>query len=108
MLIDNLENMLAGGQDSPMLRFGLGKAYLDQQQPEAACEHLRQCLAQDAEYSAAWKLLGKALSTQGRDEEAREAYRQGILIAREKGDLQALKEMEVFLRRLDKQRDARG
>jgi predicted Zn-dependent protease len=59
-------------------------------------------VAQDAEYSAAWKLLGKALAEPGASVEAAEAYRSGIAAAERRGDKQAAKEMTVFLRRLEK------
>ena len=53
-------------------------------------------------YSAAWKLLGRALSDDGRAPEALEAYRSGIAAAEKKGDKQAGKEMAVFAKRIEK------
>lgn len=100
-LIENLEAMLAAGRDDPLLHFSLGNAYLEEQ-PALAAEHLARAVALDADYSAAWKLLGKALAASGRDAEARDAYRQGIAAAERNGDIQAAKEMKVFLRRLEK------
>ncbi len=102
-LIDNFEAMLARGQDSALLRFGLGSEYLKQGQFEPAVTHLRAALRFDERYSAAWKLLGQALTGAGRREEAVQAYRDGIGHATGKGDLQAAKEMQVFLRRLERQ-----
>ena len=64
--------------------------------------HLRKALAHDPKYSAAWKRLGKALTDTGRTDEAIAAYEQGIRAAEEKGDVQAAKEMRVFLKRLYK------
>jgi len=86
-----------------MLRYGLGDAYLKAKDPAAAAEHLRQAVDQDPKYSAAWKLLGKALAEAGSASEAAEAYRKGITVAEDKGDVQAAKEMRVFLKRLEKQ-----
>jgi cytochrome c-type biogenesis protein CcmH/NrfG len=57
---------------------------------------------QDGDYSAAWKLLGKALAESGDADGAAAAYRNGIAAAERRGDKQAAKEMTVFLRRLDK------
>ncbi len=85
-----------------MLRFGLGDAYLKAKEPAAAAIHLRHAVDQDPGYSAAWKLLGNALAEGGSAAEAAEAYRQGIRVAEEKGDVQAAKEMRVFLKRLEK------
>jgi tetratricopeptide (TPR) repeat protein len=79
-----------------------GGEYLKLDQPDKAAEHLRQAVTKDPKYSAAWKLLGKALADSGRKEEAIKAYEDGIKVAEEKGDKQAAKEMTVFLKRLQK------
>lgn len=102
-LVENLESMLAAGRDDALLRFTLGSAYLDEQ-PARAAEHLARAVALDPDYSAAWKIYGKALAAAGRDEEAKHAYRQGIATAERRGDVQAAKEMKVFLRRLERAR----
>ncbi len=47
-------------------------------------------------------MLGKALAETGRNQEALKAYRDGIAAAEKKGDKQAMKEMQVFARRLAK------
>jgi tetratricopeptide (TPR) repeat protein len=99
-LIDNLEALLARGQDSALLRHGLGAEYLKLKNYDKAIEHLRQALAKDPKYSAAWKLLGEALAESGRKDEAIRTYEDGIRAAEEKGDIQAAKEMRVFLKRL--------
>jgi predicted Zn-dependent protease len=98
----NFEKMLAAGQDSALLRYSLGTAYLKEGRVDAAVEQFAEALRQDAKYSAAWKVYGKALSEAGRLQEARDAYREGIVVAQEKGDLQAAKEMRVFLKRVEK------
>lgn len=101
-MLEGLEKMLAKGVDNALLRFGLGKGYLDQGNAALAAEHLRRCVEQDPKYSAAWKLLGKALEAHGEHDAAREAWTQGVEAARAHGDKQAEKEMTVFLKRLDK------
>lgn len=102
MSTEALERMLASGKDNALLRFGLGKAYLDGGNAALAAEHLQRCVELDPNYSAAWKLLGKALQTGGDADGARTAWQQGITAAQDKGDKQADKEMTVFLRKLDK------
>jgi len=96
------EELLAAGKDSALLRFGLGSHYLKAGDRARAVEHLRAAVAQDAEYSAAWKLLGRALAEAGEREAAIAAYRDGIAAAGRRGDKQAAKEMEVFVRRLER------
>lgn len=102
MSTEALEKMLAKGMDNALLRFGLGKSYLDAAEFARAAEHLQRCVEFDAQYSAAWKLLGQALNKQGLRDEARMAWTQGLRAAEEKGDKQAGKEISVFLKRLDK------
>ncbi len=101
-LVDNLEAMLAAGKDNALLRFSLGNAYL-KEQPALAARHLARAVELNPEYSAAWKIYAKALATSGRVHEAREAYTQGIAAANRNGDIQAAREMGVFLRRLERQ-----
>jgi Tfp pilus assembly protein PilF len=96
------EALLAAGKDSALLRFSLGLQYLKDGAAERAAGHLREAVRQDPGYSAAWKLLGKALAEAGDAEGAKAAYRTGIAAAETKGDKQAAKEMAVFLRRLEK------
>jgi predicted Zn-dependent protease len=101
LLLDNLLKMLAAGRDNALLRYSLGNEYLKAGEAAAAVEHLRGAIAHDPDYSAAWKLLGKAHEASGSRAEALEAYRKGIEVAEKKGDKQAAKEMAVFARRLN-------
>jgi predicted Zn-dependent protease len=94
--------MLAAGKDGALLRFSLGNEYLKAGDAATAAEHLQRAVEHDAGYTAAWKLLGKALAAAGRPDAAAAAYRAGIEVAQRKGDKQAEKEMTVFLRRLEK------
>ena len=100
MSIEALKKMLARGQDSMILRFGLGQALLKSGQASEAVDHLSAALKFDPEYSAAWKLLGKAQAEIGAKQQAIETYEKGIAVAELKGDIQAAKEMRVFLKRL--------
>ena len=95
--------MLAGGRDNALLRYSLGNEYLKQGDALRAAEHLRRAVEHDPKYSAAWKLLGKALADSERWSEALTAYQQGIAVAEARGDKQAAKEMAVFARRIEKQ-----
>ncbi len=92
--------MLQSGQDNALLRFGLGQAYLKEKQYNHAVKHLQQATLQDPNYSAAWKLLGKSYAELNDTENAKASYQLGIDVAVQKGDKQAAKEMQVFLKRL--------
>jgi len=100
--IDSLEKMIGTPRDGALLRFSLGMEYLKLQDSGRAIEYLRQAVAKDSGYSAAWRALGKALEAAGQDDDALAAYRDGIAAAQKKGDKQAEKEMTVFARRIEK------
>jgi len=98
----NLEDMLARGQDTALLRYALGNEYVKNGDAGKAIENLAEAVRLDPAYSAAWKLYGKALSAAGRTNQAASAFESGIAASEKKGDVQAAKEMRVFLKRLKK------
>ena len=98
---DTLEKMIEGGQDNALLRFTLGSLCLKKGKIEDDLSHLEQALKMNPKHSATWKAYGKALTKADRNREALDAYRQGIEVAQSLGDIQAVKEMQVFLRRLE-------
>ena len=100
--IESLEKMLGGPRDGALLRFSLGNEYLKAGDPAAAGNCFRAAVDRYPAYSAAWKALGKALAEAGDAPGARSAYERGIAVAEARGDVQAAKEMKVFLKRLEK------
>ena len=98
----NLEKMLANGRDDAMLRFGLGSAYFNEADYEQEAMHLESCLAQDENYSAAYKLLGKSYFKLGDMEKASSVFEKGLPIAQQQGDKQTEKEINVFLKKAGK------
>jgi len=103
--IEQLERILADGSDSAALRLALGSAYLQQDDARRAIEHLAAAVRLDADYSAAWKLLGRAQSAAGMLSDAERSFTRGIDVATQRGDVQAAREMRVFLKRLRKRGD---
>lgn len=101
---DALERLLEHGDDNAGLRFALATRYFAAGQTEEAAQHARAAVELDRGYSAAWRLLGQILVRAGLDDEAKSAFRQGIEVAEAKGDRQVAKEMQVFLRRLERPR----
>ena len=95
-----LEGMLSKGNDNLLLRYTLGTLCIKEGDLDAAVEHLEEALNQDPQHSASWKAYGKALTALERNEDAAVAYTKGIEIAEAKGDVQAAKEMKVFLKRI--------
>jgi tetratricopeptide (TPR) repeat protein len=94
-ILASFERMLASGKDGALLRYSLGNEYLKAGDVARAALHLREAVALDPGYTAAWKETGDA-------EGALAAYRSGIAVAQRKGDKQAGREMEVFAKRLVK------
>jgi len=99
-LISSLEKLVGTPRDGALLRYSLGSEYLKAGEGERAIAELREAVRRDPDYSAAWKLLGRALADSGSTAEALAAWNLGIEAARRKGDRQAEKEMTVFARRL--------
>ncbi|MDA0984162.1 MAG: tetratricopeptide repeat protein [Proteobacteria bacterium] len=100
--IANLEKLLGTPRDGALLRYSLGNEWLKSGDSAAAAAQLREAVARDPGYSAAWKLLGRALADSGDEAQALEAWHSGIAAAQAKGDKQAEKEMTVFARRIER------
>jgi predicted Zn-dependent protease len=98
----SFERMLAAGKDSALLRYSIGNEHAKAKDWPAAVEALARAVALDPDYTAAWKLYARALLETGEPQAALDAYRQGIDVARRKGDRQAEKEMTVFARRIER------
>lgn len=101
-MIANLEALLARGDDSPNLRFALATKHFEAGDLERALAHAKVAVRADPDYSAAWRLLGRIQSEAGQPALAMEAYRRGIEVAERRGDRQVAKEMQVFLKRLER------
>lgn len=98
----SFERMLASGKDSALLRYSIGNEYLKAHDWPAAVDALSHAVTLDPTYTAAWKLYAGALERVNRHADALDAYRRGIVAARQKGDRQAEKEMTVFARRIER------
>lgn len=100
--LDSLRKMIGTPRDGALLRYSLGIECAKAGDHAEAVVQLREAVAKDPGYSAAWRALGMALEAAGDDAGALAAYRDGIAAAARKGDRQAEKEMTVFARRLEK------
>ena len=101
-LVERLLAQLGGPRDGALLRFSLGNAYLGDGAYADAAQAFRDAIDFDPHYSAAWKLLGKSLLAIDDTEGAAAAWRSGVETATRRGDIQAAKEMTVFLSRLSR------
>lgn len=98
----HLRRLVGGPRDGALLRVSIANTLMARGERAAAITELRRAVEFDPDYSAAWKLLGKALVEAGDTTTAIDAYRAGIDAALRHGDVQAQKEMSVFLRRLER------
>ncbi|HNV08339.1 MAG: tetratricopeptide repeat protein [Dokdonella sp.] len=101
-LSERLRKQLGGPRDGALLRFSLGNALLAEDDASGAVDAFRAALEFKPDYSAAWKLLAAAQLKAGDASAAQASYERGIEVAHAAGDIQAAKEMQVFLRRLRK------
>jgi predicted Zn-dependent protease len=101
-MLSRLRAQVGGPRDGALLRFSIGHALLDMGDAAAAAVAFREATEFDATYSAAWKLLGRSLMEGADSAGAAAAWERGIEVAHARGDEQAAKEMQVFLRRLRK------
>lgn len=100
--LEQLKELAQLEPDDPVVHYGLGMEYLRAGEAANAAAAFRRVLELKPDYSAAYRELGKALEKLGQAGEAIAAYEKGKEVAREKGDLQTAKEIEVFLRRMGK------
>jgi Flp pilus assembly protein TadD len=73
-----LQRMVEARPDDPRAHFGLALEYEKQQRWEDVVATLRRYLELSQDEGNAYGRLGHALRQLGRDDEARDAYRQGI------------------------------
>ena len=100
---DQLEKLLEAGEDNALLRFSLGELLFKDGDHARAAEHLAEAVAHDPDYSAAWKLYGRALVEAGDITAGLDVLEHGITVAEARGDNQAAREMQVFAKRARKQ-----
>ena len=100
--LDKFKSLLVSGNDNALLRYSLGNEYFKINDFDNAITHLSKAVEFKQDYSAAWKLYAKALVENGQKDKAIKTYKKGIAVAEKNGDIQAVKEMNVFLNRLQK------
>ncbi|MCK6619422.1 MAG: tetratricopeptide repeat protein [Calditrichaceae bacterium] len=100
--IKQLEALVNSDPGNALFRYTLGMEYLKAGEHANAAAALREAIRIDANYSAAYRELGKSLEKTGQAEEAARVYQTGIEAANRQGDIQTAKEMEVFLKRIRK------
>lgn len=98
--LDQFKELVQLALDDPLVHYGLGSEHLKLAEYEEAAAAFRRTIELKSDYSAAYRELGKTLTKLNQEKEAIEIYQQGRTIACEKGDLQTVREIDVFLKRL--------
>ena len=99
--LEQYRQIVAMEPDDYFAHFGLACTLVEEGYYKEAVHEFRETLRLKPDFSAAIRDLGKALEKVGEPEEAMRAYREGIPVAERNGDLQTVKEMQVFLKRLE-------
>lgn len=96
-----LEEFVAQDPDDSFSRYALALEFEKESRVEDALPQLREVIARDPSYVAAYYQLGKLLAQVGQIEEARDVYRRGLDAAMASGDQRARSEMQEALDNLD-------
>ena len=99
--LKKLKAELENGEDTALLRFSLGSAYLKKRELSDAIEHLSKAVEMDDGQATSWKLLGQAYASNEQYIEARDAFDKSLELAESKGNHFIVKELKNFLARLD-------
>ncbi len=85
-----------------MILCSLGIELFKQKNYPEAREHLERAVENKPDYSVAYRMLGRTLYELHQDTEARQIFERGRQVAEENRDLQTVKEIDVFMRRLER------
>ena len=95
-------NLLEKSPDNPMVLYSLGTELFKEQNYPEARKYLERAVENKPDYSVAYRTLGRTLFEMREDDEARRVFDEGREIAQKNGDLQTVKEIDVFSKRLEK------
>jgi uncharacterized protein HemY len=94
--------LLERDPENPMILFSLGNELFKEGEYAEARDHLRRAVENKPDYSVAYRTLGRAHYELHEDAEARRVFTEGREVAQKNGDLQTVREIDVFIRRLEK------
>lgn len=92
--IEQFKKVLQMDPKDETLWFGLGKAYMGDENWQEAVTALKQCIKVKPEYSAAYFALAQSLHQQQEFEKCRLICTEGIIVATKNGDLLVIKNLE--------------
>jgi predicted Zn-dependent protease len=95
--IDAFRSLLEEQPDEAVVWYGLANEYLKLESWTEAAEALQNVIRCNPDYTAAYQMLGSALLGQGKAEEARGVWTQGVAVATRTGAWSARAHMERLL-----------
>ena len=99
---DMFRKLLEKDPSNPMIIYSLGSELFKEGRYEEARDLLQRAIQNKPDYSVAYRMLGRAYYELHENAEARNVFLKGKEVAQGNGDLQTVKEIDVFLRRLQK------
>ncbi len=99
---DMFRKLLERDSENPMVLYSLGNELFKEENYFEAREYLSRAVRNKPDYSVAHRTLGRTLYELGEEVEARRVFAEGREVAERNGDLQTVKEIDVFVRRLEK------
>ena len=100
--------LLEKDPENPMILFSLGNELFKEGEYTEARTYLRRAIGNKPDYSVAYRTLGRAHYELREDAEARRIFTEGREVAQRNGDLQTVREIDVFMRRLEKREAGEG
>ena len=105
---DMFRKLLEKDSDNPMILYSLGNELFKEGRYGEARDLLQRAIANKPDYSVAYRMLGRSQYELHENAQAKDVFLKGKDVAKENGDLQTVKEIEVFLRRLEKREVGEG
>ena len=99
---DMFRKLLEKDPKNPMILYSLGNELFKEGHYREASDLLQRAVENKPDYSVAYRMLGRAHFELHENSEARSVFLKGKEVAQKNGDLQTVKEIDVFMRRLEK------
>lgn len=100
--------LLQRDESNPMVLYSLGNELFKEGRHAEARDHLKRAVENKPDYSVAYRTLGRAHFELGEDDEAKRVFEEGRRVAGANGDLQTVREIDVFMKRLEKRAAGEG
>jgi uncharacterized protein HemY len=103
-----LRRLLEKDPNNAMILFSLGTELFKQARYQQARELLARAVENKPDYSVAYRMLGRAHYELAENAEARRVFEKGREVAKANGDLQTVREIDVFVRRIERREAGEG